>query len=154
MSATETEAKTTVRSKLPLIIGAALVVVLTSVGVVGFMLLRGSGEEEPDTEAKPGVVVPLEDEMTLNLADGRFLKLQLALQLTEEATEAAGESPAESLDGSMAQDAAISVFSQYKYNDLLDETKKEEARTKLTAAANERYDGAVLQVYFRQFVMQ
>lgn len=141
--------------KLVIIIVAALVVVLAAVGVAVFMLLGGSGDEKSEAAtAEPGIVVPLKDEMTLNLADGRFLKLQLALQLTKEGTEAAGEKAAETFDGSMAQDAAITVFSQYKYDDLLDPKKKEEARNKLTAETKKRYDDAVMQVYFRQFVMQ
>lgn len=143
------------KKKLFIIVGAALVVVLAAVGVVGFMFL-GKSDEADKAEAAPeaGVVVPLEDEMTLNLADGRFLKIQLALQLTAEATEAAGAKPADTVDGSMAQDAAIAILSNYKYDQLLDPKVKEEARVKLTEEVKKRYDDAVMQVYFRQFVMQ
>lgn len=155
MSDNETEtAKGGGKKKLFIIVGAALAVVLIAGGALAFLFLGGSGDAEANAAPEAGAVVPLEDEMTLNLADGRFLKIQLALQLTKEATEAAGEKPAESVDGSKAQDAAISVFSAYKYNDLLDPKKKEQARVKLTEEVKKRYEGQVMQVYFRQFVMQ
>ena len=140
------------KKKLVIIIAAALTVVLAALGVVGYKLLFS--KDEASAAPEPGVVVPLKDEMTLNLADGKFLKVQLALQLTAEATEEAGEKAAETFDGSKAQDAAIAVFSTYKYNDLLDAKTKEAARKKLAEEVKKRYDGAVMDVYFRQFVMQ
>ena len=141
------------KKKLIIIVAAALAVVLAALGVVAFMFL-GKGEDKAEAAPEAGVVVPLKDEMTLNLADGKFLKVQLALQLTAEATEEAGEKAAETFDGSKAQDAAIAVFSTYKYNDLLDAKTKEAARKKLAEEVKKRYDGAVMDVYFRQFVMQ
>ncbi|WP_040159366.1 flagellar basal body-associated FliL family protein [Mobilicoccus massiliensis] len=140
--------------KLVIIVVAALVVVLAAVGVAAFMLLGGGDKKAEQAAPEAGIVVPLKDDMTLNLADGKFLKLQLALQLTKDASEAAGEKAVDTFDGSMAQDAAISVFSTYKYNELLDPKTKEEARKKLTDEVKKRYDGDVMQVYFRQFVMQ
>lgn len=155
---TETEEKKKGGKKLFIILGAAAVVVLAAVGVAVMMLMGGGGEKDK-AEAAPeaGLVLPLEDEMTLNLADGKFLKVQLALQLTAEATEEAGgeiKAVTAAFDGSMAQDSAIRVFSQYKYNDLLSTAKKEEARKKLAEEVEKRYDGKVMDVYFRQFVMQ
>jgi len=141
------------RKKLLIVVAAALVVVLGALGVVGYMFIT---KADADTNAapEPGVVVPLEDEMTLNLADGKFLKVQLALELTKEASEAAGEKAATTFDGSKAQDSAIAVLSTYTYKDLLDAKTKEAARKKLSDEVRARYDGAVMQVYFKQFVMQ
>ncbi|MDO5628655.1 MAG: flagellar basal body-associated FliL family protein [Mobilicoccus sp.] len=135
---------------IAIIIGAT-VIVLAAVGVVAMMLLGGGDDAAPEGPVA-GAVVPLEDDMTLNLSDGRFLKLQLALQLTEEATEA--EKDPAKFDGSKAQDAAVAVFAGYEYDELLAADKKEEARQKLAQLASERYDGQVMDVYYRQFVMQ
>ncbi|GAB48145.1 flagellar basal body-associated FliL family protein [Mobilicoccus pelagius] len=154
MSEAATEEAPKSKTKLIIIVAAALAVVLAALGVVAFMLLGGKDDKEAGAAPETGVVVPLKDEMTLNLADGKFLKIQLALQLTKEATETAGEKAADTFDGSKAQDAAISVFSTYKYNDLLDAKTKEEARKKLAAEVKKRYDGEVMDVYYRQFVMQ
>lgn len=141
------------KKKLIIIVAAAFAVVLAALGVVAFMFL-GKSDKAAEAAPEAGVVVPLKDEMTLNLADGKFLKVQLALELTKEATEAAGEKAATTFDGSKAQDAAISVFSTYKYNELLDPKTKEAARKKLSDEVKKRYDGDVMEVYFTQFVMQ
>lgn len=150
----DTEEKKGGKKVLFIIIGAALVVLIAA-GVAAFMLLKPS-EPEEDPATKPGAVVALEDEMTLNLADGKFLKTQLALQLTEEATAAAGgeAAVAKAFDGSMARDAAIQTLSKYTYDQLLKPKVREEAQTALSKEAAERYEGKVIKVYFTQFVMQ
>ncbi|WP_226346414.1 flagellar basal body-associated FliL family protein [Agilicoccus flavus] len=138
-----------------IIIGAALVVLIAG-GVVAFMLLKPK-EPEPDPAKEPGAVVALEDEMTLNLSDGKFLKTQLALQLSEAATTAAGGEEALAkggFDGSKARDAAITTLSKYSYQQLLKPKTREEAQAALSKEVNERYEGDVLKVYFTQFVMQ
>lgn len=154
-TATAEEAvETKSKKKLFIIIGAAALVVLVAAGVVGFMLLKPKAAEvDPKTE--PAVVVPLEDEMTLNLADGKFLKTQLALQLSKAGeTKAGGPEAVKTFDGSMARDAAIQVLSKYKYSQLLDPKQREQAQNQLSAEVNKRYEGDVLKVYFTQFVMQ
>ena len=141
--------------KLIIILVAALAIVLIAGGVVGMTLLNANkAAAEPDPATVPGAVYSMEDPMTLNLADGKFLKVQLALELTKEASEAAGEKAATTFDGSKAQDSAIAVLSTYTYKDLLDAKTKEAARKKLSDEVRARYDGAVMQVYFKQFVMQ
>ena len=97
----------------------------------------------------PAHVVAL-DAITLNLADGRFLKLGLALQL-DEGIEIEGE-PANF--GARALDEAIDLMGSYTFKDLSAPGAREKAKEKLSEAVSEAYDGAVLAVYFTEFVMQ
>lgn len=140
--------------KLIIIIAAAVAIVLVAVGLM-LKMMTAPKEAPKDPAKEKGAVVALEDEMTLNLADGRFLKTQLSLQLSEEATLAAGgEKALASFDGSMARDAAIQILSKYNYDQLLKPSQREAAQKALSKEVNERYEGKVLQVYFTQFVMQ
>ncbi|MBK8436443.1 MAG: flagellar basal body-associated FliL family protein [Austwickia sp.] len=140
--------------KLIIIIAAAVAIVLVAGGLMMKMMM--APKETPKDPAKEkGAVVALKDDMTLNLADGRFLKTQLSLQLSEEATLAAGgEKALANFDGSMARDAAIQILSRYSYNQLLKPAQREAAQVALSKEVFERYEGKVLQVYFTQFVMQ
>src|SRR5437764_292294 len=61
-----------------LLIVVPLVLALVA-GAAWFFLLRGNGEPAKKAEPKPGVVVTL-DSVNINLADGHYLKLKLALQ--------------------------------------------------------------------------
>ena len=76
------------RTKLFLVVG----VLVLLLGVGGFLakgLLGGSSAPEPDPRTVAGKVETLSP-MTLNLADGRYLKLTLALQLSKAASLEAG----------------------------------------------------------------
>lgn len=140
--------------KVIVIIAVAVAIVLVAAGLVVKMMM--APQEPPrDPAIEKGAVVALEDEMTLNLADGRFLKTQLSLQLSEEATLAAGgEKALATFDGSMARDAAIQILSRYSYEQLLKPGIREAAQRALSQEVFARYNGKVLQVYFTQFVMQ
>lgn len=140
--------------KLIIIVAAAVAIVLVAVGLI-FKMMTAPKETPKDPAKEKGAVVALEDDMTLNLADGRFLKTQLSLQLSEAATLAAGgEKALATFDGSMARDAAIQILSKYTYTQLLKPERREAAQEKLSKEVKERYEGKVLQVYFTQFVMQ
>ncbi len=142
------------KAKLFIIIGAAAVVVLIAAGFVMMTMLKPK-EPATDPAKEPGGVVTMENAMTLNLADGKFLKTNLALQLSEKATtELGGEAGLKTFDVSKARDAAISTLSKYKYSELLVAKTREAAQQALTAEVSKRYDGQVLQVYFTEFVMQ
>jgi flagellar FliL protein len=82
----------------------------------------------------------------LNLADGHFLKLKLALQATVEAKEEP--------DGSKALDIAISELSNRPMTDLASNAAREKAKGELRAKINKAYGGEVMDVYFTEFVMQ
>jgi flagellar FliL protein len=134
------------RKPLVLVIAAVLVLALTG---GGFVLLRGSGGASA-AEPVAGPVVDLEP-LTLNLADGRFLKVGLSLQLTADAAGSHGE---EAVNGAKARDAAIQIFGQRTYQQLLTPKGRETARKALDTEVKHRYDGEVLKVYLTEFVMQ
>ena len=117
-----------------------LVAVLVVAAATWWFLLRPSGPEEP----KPGAMLPLESTQ-INLADGHYLKVGIALQLVEGATE---------VDGSKALDATIELFSGQDVDDISQAPTRKALKRKLGAELEERYDGDVMGVYFTEFVTQ
>jgi flagellar FliL protein len=131
------EAKPKKSRKKLLVIVLALVVVAAA---AWWFLLRPSGPEEP----KPGEILPLESTQ-INLADGHYLKIGLALQLVEGAAE---------VDGSKALDATIDLFSGQEVEAISKEETRKGLKRKLAHELEERYDGDVMGVYFTEFVTQ
>ena len=128
-------------SKKKLIIG--VVVLLLAVGGAGYwFFIKPSGPSVP----KPGAVAPL-DSIQVNLADGHYLRLGIALQLTT----SAGKDP---VDGSKALDAAIEVFSGLPVAEVNKRSEREKLRTELEKDLEKAYDGDVMDVYFTEFVTQ
>jgi flagellar FliL protein len=148
--------------------GALLPAIVIAVALlIAAFMLKGGGGGGSDTPAAanpatsataaadgasdagdPAEVVAL-DAITLNLADGRFLKLGLALQLAP-GTEV---SDADSF-GARALDQTIDLLGTYTYKDLSVKGARAKAKEKLSKAVSEAYDGKVLSVYFTEFVMQ
>ena len=126
--------------KLVLVV-VALVLVLGGGGGAYLVLTRDATPAPPT----PGKVLAL-DAITLNLADGHFLKLKLALQAT---TDATGE-----LDGSKALDLAVAEFSNRKVAELSTAEAREAGKAELRTKVNEAYEGEVMDLYFTEFVMQ
>ena len=83
-----------------------LVVLLLVAGGAGYWFFLKPPAEPP--EPVPGEVVAL-DPIQVNLADGHYLRIGIALQLTTEAHEA---------DGSKALDAVIDLFSGVDMDEL------------------------------------
>lgn len=142
--------------KLIIIVGAAVVVVVIAAVVVVLTLLGGGNKEaKPDPAKEYGAVVSMENEMTLNLSDGAFLRAKLSLQLSEKATEdLGGEEAVKKFDSSKARDAAILILSKRTKDDLLKPANREQAQAELSQEVSKRYNGQVLKVYFTEFVMQ
>jgi flagellar FliL protein len=129
-------------SKKKLVIIA--IVVLLAVGGAGVKLFVLGGSGAP-AKPQPGAVLKL-DSINVNLADGHYLKIGLALQTT---TKASAE-----IDGSQALDIAISQLSGRKMADLELPAKRAKAKETLVKAVSEAYDGEIMDVYFTEFVMQ
>lgn len=138
-----------VKKKKPMLL--VIVLVLALAGGGGWYFLTGSSGEEaaaaPVVESGP--VVDLEA-MTLNLSDGRYLKIGLSLEVTEEAAHATEEG----VNGAKARDAAISILGQSTYDEMLVPRSRAAAIKELSAEIEERYEGEVLHVYVTEFVMQ
>jgi flagellar protein FliL len=125
------------RGRKVLALVLALVVVAAA---TWWFLLRPSGSEDP----KPGAMLPLESTQ-INLADGHYLKVGIALQLVEGAAE---------VDGSMALDATIDLFSGLEVADISRAETRKALKRRLSSELEERYDGDVMGVYFTEFVTQ
>lgn len=138
-----------------LLLVVPLLVLLGLGGGLARSQLAGGGAPKPDLTKVPGAVVPLQS-ITLNLTDGHFLKVGLALQLSQAASPAAGgaAAAAPAIDGSKALDAAIAILGAHSYAQLLAPGGRTAAQRALTAEVGKRYDGEVLKVYFTEFVMQ
>ena len=136
-AATDEEPPKKSRKKLLVIV---LVLVLGAAAGAYFFLLRPGGDQAP----KPGQVAPL-DSIQINLADGHYLRLGIALQLTESAKE---------VDGSKALDAAIEVFSGRSIGDVDNGGTREKLRDQLEKKLEERYPDEVMGVYFTEYVTQ
>ncbi|WP_116115053.1 flagellar basal body-associated FliL family protein [Austwickia chelonae] len=140
--------------KMIIIIAVTALVVMAAAGLV-FKMVLGPKEPPKDLTKEPGAVVALPEDMTLNLSDGKYLKMKLALQLSEDATQkAGGEKALKAFDGSKARDAAIGILGHYTMDQLLKPENKEKAQETLTKEVKERYEGKVIKVYFTDFVMQ
>jgi flagellar FliL protein len=144
---TEPVAADSGKKKKILIIAVALI----AVAGAWFMLMGpGSGKGEAEAaEPVPGEVVALEP-ITMNLADGRLLKVGLALQLPLES----GGGHGGELNGSVALDEAISFLGEHTYAQLAVPEGRQKAKAELSKRVYERYHHEVLEVYFTEFVMQ
>jgi flagellar FliL protein len=137
------------KSKKRLIL--VLVLVLT-LGVGGYYMFDKSKGPMVVPPPEPGTVLKLEP-ITLNLADGRFLKLGLALQFTV-AAGAGGHGGGATMDGSRALDLAIAQLSNRRITDLNSAKARELAKEELVSAVEDAYHNQVMDVYFTEFVMQ
>lgn len=128
------------KKRKPLILLLLVAVVGAAAAGAWFFVLKPGGESAP----KPGEVAAL-DSIQVNLAGGHYLRVGIALQLTEGAKE---------VDGSKALDATIEVFSGRSVGDVDRPETREKLRGQLERKLEDRYDGAVMGVYFTEFVTQ
>jgi flagellar FliL protein len=132
------------KGKKKLIIILLAVLLLGGGGAGGYLFLAG-GEAEAATAPEPGPVVAL-DAITVNLADGHFLKVSIALQATADAHEEP--------DGSKALDLLISQFSNKEVAELSSNEAREHHKKELVEKVKKAYHEEVYDVYFTEFVMQ
>ncbi len=121
----------------------AVVALLVLGGVYHFVLAKKPAKIGPP---KPGAVVSL-TATTLNLTDGHFLKLQIALQ-TIAGTKGA------TMDTSNAADIEISEFTNLSMTDLTTDAERERIKGDLLVKLQKAYPGELMGVYFTNFVMQ
>lgn len=136
------------KSRKKLIMIIAIAAVLLGGGAGGYLMFKpSSATAEPAPE--PGMVVPL-DAITINLADGHFLKLKLSLQATADVAEAP--------DGSKALDIAIDLYSNREMAELMSNAERERSKTELKEKIEAAYtvdkEKEIMDVYFTSFVIQ
>lgn len=117
-----------------------VVLLLVMIAVGWWFFLKPDAPQEPVA----GEVKTLES-VQLNLAGGHYLRLGLALQLAEDGGD---------VEGAKALDAAISLFSGLEMADVARGEQREKLRVELMEELEKRYEGAVLEVYFTEFVTQ
>jgi len=134
------------KSKKKLII-IVLVAVLAVGGAGAYFFLGKSGDAaaaEPAPEK--GAVLTIEP-VSLNLAEGHYLRLGLGLQLTKDAG-------AEHPDTAEALDLAIATFSGHTVAEVTDPATRDALTAQLLAALATAYDGKVMDVYLTNYVTQ
>ena len=133
------------------IVVVVLAVLLIGAGVYMYL---GNGSSEAPASVQPvavaaidkGEVIKLEP-IFINLKNDRFLKVGLALQTTLTGDDA-------ELDGSIALDAAIEVFSNKDIDQVVTETGRAQLKEALLTLVTEKYGAQVIDIYFTEFVMQ
>jgi flagellar FliL protein len=117
-------------------------------GAAAYLLLgRGSGEPAAEPEPEPGAVVAVEP-VSLNLADGHYLRLGFELQFT---VEAAGHGDPET---GPAVDAAIALFSGRSVSEVSDPAQREALKAEFKTQLDELYHGEVYDVFLTNYVTQ
>jgi flagellar FliL protein len=86
------------------------------------------------------------DTITINLANGHFLKIGLGLQATADAGE--------EVTTSKAMDAAITEFSGKTVDELATQAGRDAAKKELTKAIKKAYEKKVYEIFYTTFVMQ
>ncbi len=99
--------------------------------------------EEPAPE--PGAVVVVEP-ISLNLADGHYLRIGIGLQLTADV--------AEEPDTARALDLVVALFSQRPVAEVTTAEGRDALKAELLAQLEEAYEGEVMDVYFTDYVTQ
>lgn len=126
-----------------------LVVVLLLGGGAGYwFFLRPTGGT-PKAHATPTPVageVLTVDAISINLADGHYLRLGMGLQLTKETKTAPNPS--------RALDLAIAEFSGHTVAEVSDPATRDKMKAELLTSLEKAYKGEVMDLYLTNFVTQ
>ena len=149
--------------KKKMVVLAALIAMGVIGALKGFVLdgdkagAEGAAGMSTTSTTHPGSVVTLSP-MTVNVAEGRFLKLGLGLQLVGDHEAAASQGAADSDDPTKgyarALDLAIEVFGGRSYEELVSVEGRAAAKAELVERLEAAYHGEVEGVYFTEFVLQ
>ncbi|GGK82859.1 flagellar basal body-associated FliL family protein [Mangrovihabitans endophyticus] len=152
MSKDEKDGAEKPKSKKMLMIIIIAVVALAGGGVGAYLtLFSGSADAATVHEPVKGEILPITDALTVNLADGHYLKFAFALQMTE---EAAGVT----VDLTEAIDLGIAEYTGKEIGELETAEGREKTRTELLHKIEEAYNTEevhlVMGLYYTQFVTQ
>ncbi|HEY0000042.1 MAG TPA: flagellar basal body-associated FliL family protein [Actinoplanes sp.] len=138
------------KSKKMLMIIVVAVVVLLGGGAGAFFMLKGDSAEAAEAPVK-GSVTAIEESLTVNLADGHYLKFKFALQQTADAGT-------ESVDTAEAINLAIDEYTGKSIAELSTEKGREHIKEELLAKVIKVYteEGKkhVMEIYYTEFVTQ
>lgn len=137
------------KSKKLLIIIIAAVVVLGGGGAGAFFMLKSDKATAAPAPVK-GIVTPLDDALTINLADGHYLKLNFSIQQTDKAAEA--------VDTAEAKQIAIDLYTGKTVAELSTEKGRNAVKEEMVAEMVKAYTvdkvQEVMDVYYTAFVTQ
>ncbi|MEU8659115.1 flagellar basal body-associated FliL family protein [Actinoplanes philippinensis] len=138
-------------NKMLMVVIALALVIVGGGGAGAFFMFRGDTASAAEEKLVKGVVTPAESTITVNLAEGHYLKLGFAVQQTEDAGE-------EAVDLSEAYQLAIDEYTGRTVAELSTaegrETIKKELVAKMIAAYTEDDKKMVMDVYYTSFVTQ
>ncbi len=101
--------------------------------------------------ATKGIITPLKDSLTMNLADGHYLKLNFAIQQTSASGTTA-------VDPAQAVNSALGVYTGKTLAALSTAKERDTAKTELLTALENDYNTkgnqVVMDVYYTAFVTQ
>ena len=150
MSKSEPTAEAAAPKKSKKMVMILAVLLLGAAGGGGYFMMKpaSAGTEAAVEAEKPekGIVMVL-DAVTVNLADGHYLKLKFSLQATADAGE-------EEMDGSQALDLAITQYTDLKVGELSTEAGRAKVKKELLEKISEAYEDKIMDIYFTEFVMQ
>ncbi|WP_129337487.1 flagellar basal body-associated FliL family protein [Cellulomonas endophytica] len=140
------------KGRRPLVLVLVAVLVLGAGAAYWFVLGPGSSQtpatqatEQVEPEVELGIVQAV-DPISINLADGHYLRLGLGLQLSAEV--------AEDLEPAKALDRAIGLFSMRSLAEAGSAEGREALKAELATQLKEAYEGEVVDVYFTTYVTQ
>jgi flagellar FliL protein len=138
------------KSKKLLLIVVIALVVLGGGGAGAFVMLKGDSAAA-QAQPKKGIVTPLDNDLTINLAGGHYLKLGFALQETEDAGT-------EAVDTSEAVNLAIDQYTGKSVAELSTEKGREAAKADLLQKIKKAYEDngtqKIMDIYYTAFVTQ
>ncbi|WP_433792349.1 flagellar basal body-associated FliL family protein [Actinoplanes sp. CA-252034] len=138
-------------NKMMMIVIALVLVVLGGGGAGAFFMLRGDSAEAAEEKPKKGIVTVAESTITVNLADGHYLKLGFAIQQTEESGDHA-------IDLSEAYQLVIDEYTGRTIAELSTAEGrakiKEELLTELIKTYTVEDVKEVMDIYYTSFVTQ
>lgn len=142
--------------------------IIIAIGLVAGAKLMGGGDKAPAVKGAPvqttttttlpeGEKIKL-DPITLNVSDGRFLKVGLTLQLRHnpKGGGSSAEDPKEDATKTWAKalDLTIEVLGGRTYEELVTPAGRDQAKELLVKSLDKAFHGEIETVYFTEFVMQ
>ncbi|HET7357811.1 MAG TPA: flagellar basal body-associated FliL family protein [Nocardioidaceae bacterium] len=140
IAAPETEEVEEKRGRKKLVV-VVLLVIAVAAAAGWWFVLKPAAPSRP----QPGAVLKL-DAIQVNLADGHYLRIGIALQASKGAPT--------DLDGSKALDATIELFTGQQMDKLAVRSYRHRLKGELVHRLDTLYDGEVIGVYFTDFVTQ
>ncbi|PID54076.1 MAG: hypothetical protein CSA58_05380 [Micrococcales bacterium] len=132
----------------------AVVVLAVAAAAYYFLVMKGGSGPVEEPEPQPGEVLVL-DAISLNLAEGHYLRVGVALQLVASEDGGGGHGGGgQTPDGSLAKDLVISTFSGRTVEELSDLEHRDEIKHELAEKIAHAYHDEVMDIYFTDFVTQ